>query len=265
MLKKFHVNENDEARECVAKYKCRFGGDSIHYPTLYDAKLGAERKLMRETAVDAQVTTVPVTKLSEGIIRANGFTLTPGKYFMGDPYITIALRDQEGWNNIVESIDEQYGWENDVLNPEDEKQVAVGAMYGDNPVMALKGWNGEGLYWSLGPTHRIPSDTGLVGVVSMDTVINDIILDPDLIQNRDFGMGFQFNVDEDTEMYRDENGVIVVENKLVIVSNDFISNKIEEMNSADGNNPNTITKETYEMAVEQAKMWNEKNGISHLK
>lgn len=252
-LKRYHINEKGDPGRCMAKYKCRFGGASVHYPSERDARWGYERKMLRNSLETNQISKGEVSKLPPGIIIENDkFVIPAGEYFVGDPYLTIGARDQAGWNDIVASVEDQFGWENDLENPAQEQVPVVGALYNGEPVLAIKGWHGEGLYWSLGPTHRLPSETGLIGVISKKT-LDDIGYGPNASQEARLGMSLQ--VEKDTNVWREDQGIIVVGGKLVICHNDLIEPYFNSLDETDGQNPTAASGETYQIAVDRANLW----------
>lgn len=254
-LKRYHINpESGEVGLCVARRRCRFGGDAVHYPSDVDARMAYERRMERAQLKGAQRTPEgKVEALPEGIVKGSQFEVQPGSYLLGDPYLTIGLQDQKGWNNIVESVAEQFGWENDLVDPANEQQIAVGALYDGRPVLALKSYHGGGLHWSLGPTRRIPSDTGLVGFVSLDT-LSDIGMDVNSAEAKKFGM--RVDLDKPTTVWRDPNGIIVVGGRLLVCHNDLIqSHWFNSLDRADGINDAVATSETYAFLTERARLW----------
>ena len=252
-IKRYHVNEKGVPGRCLAQYRCRFGGEGAHYPSEQDARWGYERKMVRLSSENNQLPKGTIERLPEGIVSGNSFTIPAGRYFVGDPYLTIALKDQAGWNEIVESIDQQFGWENDLDDPAQEKAPAIGALYNGEPMLAVKGWHGEGLYWSIGPTHRIPSETGLVGVVP-HAMLEKMGFDLKLCQQK--RLGADIEVSEETTVWRDEQGVIVVGGKLVICHNDLVQSEwFNSLDAADGKNPSAATAETYSHVLKKAQMW----------
>lgn len=260
-IKRYHVNEKGHPGLCVARRRCRFGGDAVHYPSEQDARLGYERIMMREQYAQAQVTKGTVGPLPEGIVKGNQFELAPGTYFLGDPFIAVATRDQAGWNDVVGQIEDQFGWENDVAKPEAERQAAVGAMYRGEPLLALKSWHGSGLHWSVGPTRRLPSDTGLVGFLT-EKQISEVGMSLESAEQAKLGMRVQ--LDEPAVVWRDENGIIIVGGKLLICHNDLIQSRwFNSLDTVDGVNNKVPTGETYDFIVERAKLWREDPALSN--
>lgn len=255
-IKRYHLNpETGQPGLCVARRRCRFGADAVHYPSEQDARLGYERAMMREQYRERQLPKGEVARLPEGMVEGNQFHLPAGDYFVGDPYLTIATRDQAGWNDIVASVEDQFGWENDIANPAEEEQAAVGALYNGSPVLALKSWHGEGLHWSIGPTRRLPSETGLVGVVS-EATLSKLGFDPAHSERAKLGM--RLHLDEPAIVWRDEQGIIVVGGRLLICHNDLVQSKwFRSLDTSDGVNENVPTAETYNFIVERARLWAE--------
>jgi len=217
-MKRFHINpETGEPGVCVAKVKCRFGGEGDHYPSEKDARQAFERKMMRENWRQGEAG--EVEPLPEGyIVEPDTFRLEPGEYFIGDPYLTVGL-DTEGWNKWVDMVDKTMGWENDVTDPDYEEQPAVGALYNGEPVLAIKAYYGEGLHWSIAPPRRLPSDVGLIGAVSTD-VVKNLGIDPAAAQKQKLGLVYTF--EEPILVYREGNGNVFFGEKLMVVHNDAI-------------------------------------------
>lgn len=256
-LKRYHTNpDTGKVGQCLARRRCRFGADSVHYPSELDARMAYERRMDRLGAKTVQrATPGTVTSLPEGIIRGNQFDLEPGSYFVGDPYLTIGLQDQAGWNAVVDSIGNQFGWEHDIINPANESQIAVGALYDGRPVLAIKSYQGEGLHWSLGPTRRIPSDTGLLGFISTDTLAD---LNMDSASSEAKKLGMRVDIDKATTVWRDPNGIMVVGGRLLVCHNDLLqSHWFGSLDKADGINEAVATSETYAFLTERAKLWQE--------
>lgn len=252
--KRYHINpETGRPAVCVAKHKCRYGADAVHYPSMEDAAHAYERMMTRYEERGRQRPTGTVTNLPEGIAEGSVLNLAPGKYFLGDPYLTIAPGDQQGWGAIVDSIGDQFGWENDIAEPADEKAVAVGAVYEGEPVLALKSWHGEGLHWSIGPTRRLPSETGLMGFISEETLALAGMTREEAEKKK---LGMAVDLDEETMAWRDENGIIILGGRLLIFHNDLVQPRwFNSLSAADGINNKVPTRETYEHLVERAQAW----------
>lgn len=216
--KRYHINpETGDPGICTAVVKCRFGGEGDHYPSSRDARQAFERKMMRETwrqVGDALVEPLP----PKFIVEPDTFLLKPGKYFIGDPYLTVGL-DSDGWTKWVDMVDKTMGWENHISDPEEEEQIAVGAIVNDYPVLALKSYYGEGLHWSVAPPRRLPSDVGLMGAVPV-ALLEDLGVDPETAQKQRLGMVYEFT--EDTHVFREENGNVFFGEKIMVVHNDSI-------------------------------------------
>lgn len=254
-LKRYHINpETGEPGRCLAKRKCRFGADAAHYPSERDARFAYERTMIRIQQKAHQVTPGEVKPLPDRFIPSPGLiTLPPGEYFFGDPYHTISLRDQEGWNRIVGSMEQQYGLEANITDPAKEKNVALGALYNEDPVVALKSYHGAGLHWSMGPIHRIPSDTGLLGMVPISTLEN-LGFNGETAENSRLGM--RVSLDDETNIWRDENGIVIIGGRRLICHNDILASKwFNTLDAADGVNKQSPTGETYEQLRERCELW----------
>lgn len=218
-MKRFHINDAGNALECTAEYNCQYGG--LHHPSKPDANRFYERENEREQG-SFSFNTHEVAPLSNTIISGSGqeqvATLPAGEYFIGDPYIVIGLYDQEGWNNYVESVDKQMGWENDVDSPSNEKQPLVGAEYAGSPVVSIKAFHGAGLHWTVEPPRRIPSDAALVSAIPMD-VIRKLGLNTETLRKRRHG--FVHTFDDEFKIAREKNGNINI-GDLMVVHNDTL-------------------------------------------
>lgn len=255
---KFHTNPvTNEVRRCRARYNCRFGSASSHHPSRFDALAAVNREKLRLEYADKQLEKGAVSPISADLVRQYDYTIKPGEYLLCDPYILIATKDQAGWNDIVASIDSQFSWENEVSRPDDEKQVAVGVNYRGQDLGIIKQWHGKGLYWSMGPINRIPSDSGLLGTISRNTVEEMGYSIDSAVED---GLGVKVVVDNDTKVWRDENGVTIVGGKNLIGHNDLVADLFESLSSVsgDGDRKNKkATEKTYANLTERAAAWRE--------
>lgn len=261
--RRYHINpETGKVGQCLAKRRCRFGDNSVHYPSEKDALMTYERQMARESDKTKQVKPGVIKALpSDLIVSPRQMIITPDEYFIGDPYLTVATRDQEGWNGIIASIDDQFGWENDVVDPDKEITLAVGALYNEKPILAFKGMQGEGLYWSIAPTYRLPSETGLIGAVPLST-LKELGYDADLAEKQSLGM--KFTVEEATNMWRDEYGIIVIGGQRLICHNDLIFGNFKQLDRLDGINKQLPTNETYHKLQQQGHKWLTEPELFHL-
>jgi len=225
-LKKYHVNpETGEPGICVAKFNCRFGGPSDHYPSEQDARAAFEREMEREQSTFGFYGSRTIESLSPGLITdVDGIQtgkLAPGDYFIGDPFILIGTYDQEGWNQFVDQVDKDMGWENGVEDPAQEKQPLVGANYDDIPVIAVKSYHGSGLLWSVNPPRRVPSDAGLVSAIPVK-ILEGLGVDPEVARKKK--LGFLQSFPNGGTVHRDKNGNIEFQGEKVhlVVHNDTI-------------------------------------------
>lgn len=257
-IKRYHVNpETGNSGICLAQRRCRFGADSFHYPSAYDARARYERDMLKQQMINNQVSPGTVTKLPDGIITGdNKSAVVPaGDYFLCDPYIALATRDQEGWNNVVETIDKTYGWENDIADPDEQKVPIIGVMFNNAPLVMAKSFQGNGLHWSVGPVNRIPSDSGLIGLVP-ESAMRHVDLKSDLAEN--LKMGARISLDQPTHFWRDENGVLLIGGKTLIVHTELVPGKnFEALDEMDGKEKRSATGKTYEKLKEQAALWRE--------
>ena len=253
-LKRYHINpKTGRAGICVAKRTCRFGGEAIHYPSAYDAQAAYERSMERAARANQQLTPGAVAPLPSSFMDGTTGLIAPGTYVLVDPYAVIATLDQEGWNQVVGSVEEQFGWENGVSDPLQEKQPVVGALYEGEPLLMAKSFHGEGLHWSIGPTRRIPSDSGLVGVMS-EKALARFGLTPEDVEAKKLGMRFELS--EQKRFWRDRNGIIIVGKTALICHNELIQARwFESLDAADGHNNQQPTGKTYEFIQERAQNW----------
>lgn len=255
-LPKFHFNpKTGNVRECEAAYNCRFGSASVHYPSLSDATDGFNRLIAREQHKDKQLEVGSVAPISDGVVRERDYTLPAGEYLLCDPYILIATKDQAGWNNAVESIENQFGWEYTAASPDEEKQTAVGVKYRGEDIGMIKQWHGSGLFWSAGPVFKIPSEAGLIATVPKK-VVEDLGYSMEwAVKNR---IGAPLEVKEETKVWRDENGLMLVGGNSLIVHNNIVADLFQSLNSANGETKDKrATSETYDRLTMRAKMWRE--------
>lgn len=254
MIQKFHFNNKGEPGLCVAKNKCRYGGSSAHFPSEFDARIGYEIKREKEYYLSIpQTTTTPVQQIHESFFDGDKLKLPPDEYFIGDPYLAVGIVDQHGWNEVVESVHHQFGWENDVESPFDEKIPAVGATYGDKPLFMVKNFAGSGLHWSLGPTHRVVSDSGLIAAVPTSTM-KKLGRNPYELNRR--RLGGMLRIGKGTKMWRNEYGLTIISSARIFVHNDLVSHMFDDLNAADGVNKDRVTNETYAKANDLASAWN---------
>lgn len=224
--KRYHINDKGEPGICVAAIKCRFGGEGDHYPTELDARQAYERKMTHRVGwqsykeksglADAVVEALPTSFFA----TPHKLVLPPGKYLIGDPYGSVGV-DEKGWNDWVETVEETIGWENNVESYKQWQHSAVGALYNGKPVVAMKAALGDGIYWSISPTKRVASDTGLIGAVPLELVEDDLKLDAKRSETSSLGIVYDFP--EGTTLTLDGAGNVRVGDELLFVHSGILS------------------------------------------
>jgi hypothetical protein len=216
--KSYHINYEGQPGICVAAVRCRFGGVADHYPSHAEARLAYERTRKSFTEeLEKLSETITVSPLSADTIKEGKIiNVPPGEYFVCDPYVALKA-DQESWNQWVATVEETIGWENEIDDPEKQENIAVGASYNGDPVMALKAYYGDGIHLSVAPPMKVLSETGLVGLVSKKTLKM-----MNLSEER-LALGFMFKTTKPMEMWRDEYGGIHIGDKYLILHNGIFS------------------------------------------
>lgn len=219
-IKKYHVNDKGEPGECSAQIKCKFGPPTQHYPTELDARLAFERRMAREQSfqipeigVIEKLPADAITTRSDGVLVGK---IPPGRYFLADPFCIIGTYDQEGWNRWVQAVEDDMGWENDVLSPEEEKQPLVGASYDGHQIVAAKAFYGPGLHWSVAPPRRVTSDSGLLAAIP-ESVLKKLSIDPQVAASRKLGAMVDFT--EETAITREANGNVHIGEYIIVNHN----------------------------------------------
>lgn len=261
---KFHINpETGKPGICVAKFNCRFGGPAVHFPSEDDARMAYERRMEREEWRKHPLPPGDVQHLpSTYPIDAHSFTLPPGEYFLGDPYLTIGTKDQAGWNHLVEMMDHDFGLERVQEDPTQHSRSAYGALYNDEPVLMLSSFHGAGLHWSVGPIRRIPSDTGLVGFTPKNVIES---MGYTLEEAEAAKLGMKVTIEDETVAWRDEVGIIVLGGKLVLSHSKLLQDKFQSMAEGDGVVNAVATSETYATLQQRGTLWKDDITSFHQK